>query len=373
MLNPNKVFWYVAPTYKQAKEIIWKDPEMLNKYLPEEIVDKKNDTELAIYFKNGSVLSVKGADDPDSLRGPNPFMTILDEFSLMKPAVWEEIIAPIAFANPDAQVWFVGTPKPTGAFAQKIHEEAKTKKGWFAYTLTADESNILSKEMLEEAKSTMTQTAYEQEYLCKWFTDGGVVFRGVEDCIDPNIKVNPSLDGRFKYKFGIDLAMHVDWTVCAGVNKQTHKLEVWDRYNQIDYNLQKARIEALLRRYGNSEANVDATGVGEPIVQDLQAQGLNINGIKFTAPLKYALVNNLALWIEQRKIKIPNIPELVEELKIFGYEITPSGKIRYGAPEGYHDDCVMALALAVWELGSKLPSVTLNEDFGKQKIKYQFH
>ena len=69
-LNPNKTFWYVAPTYRQAKEIVWKDPAMLPFYVPPEIVDRKNDSELTIYFKNGASISVKGADKPDSLRGP---------------------------------------------------------------------------------------------------------------------------------------------------------------------------------------------------------------------------------------------------------------------------------------------------------------
>lgn len=369
-LNPGKVFWYVAPTYRQAKEIVWKDPEMLQRYLPEAIVSKKNDTELSVYFKNGSVLSVKGADEPDSLRGPNPMGTILDEFPTMKPAVWEEIISPIVFANPQAWTWFVGTPKPGGVHAKRIHDEARSKPGWYAMTLTAEDSNLISPEVLEDAKRTMTQAAFEQEFLCKWFNEGGVVFRGVDSCVDGEYRENP--DARFSYQFGFDLAMHVDWTVGIGINKNTHRVEFFDRYNQIDYNLQKARIEASLRRYNNPTCNMDQTGVGEPIVQDLQSRGLNINGVKFTEESKRNLVTNLALMIEQRKIRFPNIPELIEELKIFGYEISPSGRVRYSAPEGSHDDCVMALALAVWNLGSKL-SAELRFQGPRPKVKFAFN
>lgn len=367
-LHQNKVFWYVAPTYRQAKEIVWKDPEMLQKYLPTQIVDKKNDTELSIYFKNGSVLSVKGADEPDSLRGPNPLGTVLDEFPTMKPQVWDEIISPIVFANPEAWCWFIGTPKPMGSHAHKIHDEAKTRPGWFSMTITADSSGIIPAEALAEARTTMTQDAFEQEFMCKWFDEGGVVFRGVDQCVEGEYKETP--DTRFNYQFGFDLAMHVDWTVGIGINKSTHKVCFFDRYNQIDYNLQKARIEATLRRYGNPPCNMDQTGVGEPIVQDLQSRGLNINGIQFTESMKKNLVTNLALNIEQRLIKFPKIPELIEELKIYGYEILPSGKIRYGAPEGRHDDTVMALALAVWNLGSRLTAETREP---MKKRTYAFH
>lgn len=369
-LNPGKVFWYVAPTYRQAKEIVWKDPEMLQRYLPLEIVDKKNDTELSVYFKNGSVLSVKGADEPDSLRGPNPQGTILDEFPMMKPMVWEEIISPIVFANAKAWTWFVGTPKPGGIHAKRIHDEASKKAGWFAKTITAEESGIIPAEVLKEARETMTQAAYEQEFLCKWFDEGGTVFRGVDACVEGEYQESPDL--RFNYQFGFDLAMHVDWTVGIGINKNTHRVEFFDRYNQIDYNLQKARIEATLRRYNNPTCNMDQTGVGDPIVQDLQSRGLNINGVKFTEESKRNLVTNLALMIEQRKLKLPNIPELVSELKNFGYEITATGRVRYSAPEGSHDDCVMALALAAWNLGSKL-SVEQSYRSPRPKVKFAFN
>ena len=357
------IHWYVGPTYRQAKEIVWRDPEMLKKFYPPELIEKKNESELTIENIIGSVLGIKGADDPDSLRGPNPKTVTLDEVYLMKKEIVTEIILPIAFANPTMKLTLAGTPKATGKYWEDLFQEWKRRMeagdpNYFVMELKASESGILSPEMLADAQATMTQEAFEQEFEVKYFGDGGVVFRGVDNIVEGPYK-EPPYDGRFTYKFGIDLAMHVDWTVCCGINRQTHRLEIFDRYNQIDYNLQKARIEAMLRRYGMADANVDQTGVGAPIVQDLQDRGLNVNGITFTESMKRNLVTNLAIWIEQRKIKIPAIPELIDELKIFGYEVLPSGRIRYGAPEGYHDDCVMALALAVWQLGSKMPPHTL--------------
>lgn len=353
-LAPGKVFWYVAPFYQQAKEIIWRDPDMLAKYLPDGIVARKNESELAVYFKNGSVLALKGADKPDSLRGPNPRFTVLDEFPTMKPMVWDEIISPIVLSNAEASVWFVGTPKPQGEHAKRIHEAAQTKPGWFALTLNAEQSGILTPDMLAAAKATMTQAGYEQEFLCRWHDKGGVVFRGLDKCLLDEEYEDRKYDQRCKYQFGIDLAMLVDWTVAVGINRVTMRVDVFDRYNQVDYNLQKARIEAMLRRYGNSRANVDSTGVGLPIVQDLQAKGLNVEGVHFTESMKRDLITNLAITIEQGKIKFPRIPELLHELNVFGYEVSNSGRVRYGAPSGEHDDCVLALALAVWDIGSRL-------------------
>lgn len=380
-LRQRGVIWYVAPTYKQGKEIVWRDPEMLFKYTPLEILKKKpNESELVLTYVTDSVLGIKGADHPDSLRGPNPMLVILDEVYLMKPEIWTEIILPIAIANPQMEVWFIGTPKPIGVFWHELYLQAERlmlagDPDWFAMSLGADRSGILSTQQLKQAQETMPMAAYEQEFLVKWLGDKAAVFRGVDQCVNQNLPLVERHDTRFTYQFGVDIAQQVDWTVAIGINKQNHHVEVFDRYNEIDYPLQKARLEAMLRRFGNPLANVDATGVGEPVVQDLAARGLNINGIKITEVEKRNLVTNLAIWIEQRKIRLPNIPELIQELKIFGYEVveTKSGsglqrKIRYGAPEGYHDDCVLALALAVKDLPSKLPMQTfMPEDQIRQK------
>ena len=359
------VYWYVAPTYSQGKEIVWRDPEMLSKYLPGEIVVKKNDSELLVDFLYGSSMVVKGADKPDSLRGPNPKGVILDEAYMMKPAVWNEIILPIAMANPDMWVWIIGTPKPTGKYWRDIYADFERRMNagdpnFFCMTLDVESSGILGTEQIAQARSTMTQAGFDQEFMCRESDDGGVVFRGIQDIIfGPYLEPqeNRGSDKIATYEWGIDLAKLVDWTVVSGINRYNHRLEVFDRYNQIDYNLQKARIEALYRRHGKGRAKVDATGVGQPIIDDLDARGMFIEPVMFTSATKSNLVTNLAIGIEQRKLQIPEIPELIEELNLFGYEVTKSGLIRYGAPEGYHDDCVMSLALAWWDVGTKLGAI----------------
>lgn len=354
------VYWYIAPTYSQGKEIVWRDPEMLSKYLPQEVVEKRNDSELLIELKYGSKMIIKGADKPDSLRGPNPKGFILDEAYLMKPEIWTEIILPIVMANPDAWVWIIGTPKPVGKFWRDLYRtfEEKMNLGdpeYFAMTLDVESSGVLGEDQVRQAKETMTQAAYDQEFMCRESEDGGVVFRGIDKIIYGEYR-EPK-EGSVSCEWGVDLAKLVDWTVVCGIDRRSHRLEVFDRYNQIDYNLQKARIEALVRRHGQGRLKVDATGVGQPIIDDLESRGLFIEPITFTEATKNNLITNLAIGIEQQRLKIPNIPELINELNLFGYEITKTGRVRYGAPEGYHDDCVMALALAWWDMGTRLSSV----------------
>ena len=93
-------------------------------------------------------------------------------------------------------------------------------------------------------------------------------------------------------------------------------------------------------------ALVDSTGVGDPIVEMLQKHvGNRIEGYTFNQGSKQKLMEGLAVAIQQRTITFPDGP-IRQELQEFEYEYTRSG-VRYSAPEGFHDDCVCALALAV--------------------------
>ena len=126
-----------------------------------------------------------------------------------------------------------------------------------------------------------------------------------------------------------------------------------DRFNQVDWNLQKAKIEATALRYNDALIWPDATGVGDPVVEDLKSRGLRIGGenqegFKFTELSRQNLLNNLAILLEQDKIKIPNDEGLIGELEAFRYELTDRGKTKVTVPEGMHDDRVMSLALSVW-------------------------
>ena len=122
----------------------------------------------------------------------------------------------------------------------------------------------------------------------------------------------------------------------------------FERFNQIDYTYQKKKIVEIAKNYNNAITNIDSTGVGEPIFDDLSFE-LRVKPYYFTNESKKNLIQNLVLAFEKQILTLPDIPVLLEELRMFGYEITKSGKIRYNAPEGFHDDCVISLALAFWE------------------------
>jgi len=187
------------------------------------------------------------------------------------------------------------------------------------------------------------------------------VFRRIRENID-GIFEEPRLNHR--YQMGVDLARLQDFTVITVVDRHSHQVVHFDRFNQIDWNLQKARIEATCRRYNLANVVIDSSGVGDAVVEDLKRLGLPIKEFKFSNSSKKQLIENLAIKIEQGLVKYPNIPELINELEVFTYEMTPSGNVRYNAPEGETDDCVISACLAYWEIGDKLPLITPKKGYG---------
>jgi len=343
--NPKSRYGYITSTYRAAKNIVWRDPNMLKAYLPAELVKKYNDTELFVEFKNGSILSLHGSDDPDSLRGVDFSGVVVDEWPLVKKEVWEEIIRPIIAQDIKRWAIFIFTPRGKN-HAYHYWLKAKESGEWKTYILKSSESGILPSEELRKMRTEVPERVFLQEMECEFNDDASSVFRGVSNCISGSFEA-PQRGS--SYILGVDLARTEDYTVLCTMCRETKHVVDFQRFNMIDWPLQKEKIIATALKY-NSQVCIDASGVGDPIVQDLKQAGVCIpeSGIiKFTHETKKQLIDRLIVAIEQRLITFPKIDFLLDELSAFGYEITQAGNVRYTAPEGYHDDCVIALSLAV--------------------------
>ena len=195
----------------------------------------------------------------------------------------------------------------------------------------------------------MPSDTFRQEFLAEFLDDSGAVFRRIRDAVKGDFE-DPDHENK-RYVLGVDLGKHVDYTVLTVLDQFGH-LCYLDRFNQIDWKFQKERIIATAKRW-NAQVLIDSSGLGDPIYDDL-SNIIRVKGYKFTNESKRKLISNLSIALEQGKITFPDHRELISELEMFGYEITQHGNIRYGAPEGFHDDIVIALALAVWNLRHKI-------------------
>jgi len=342
------VYWHIFPTYSLAKESLWIDPIMLFNFLPEQIILKRNEQELSVTLTNGSVIRLKGADDPDHLRGAGPVGVVFDEFQKQKLEAWQ-VVEPILRAN-NGWAWFIGTPAGKNHLFDFYNRGQHTEQfqEWASWFLKASTSGIISASNLEEARNTsISQEFYNQEYECAWLEGVGQVFRGVRD-VATSKPQRPVQDKN--YVMGLDLAKHQDYTVITVFDRQTNCQVYQDRFNKLDWPFQKMKVIETAKWYNNAVCVTDATGIGDPIVDDLARAGVAVTPFKITEMSKKDLIEKLSIWIEQRRFKILPIEETIFELENFAYTIGPTGKIRYNAPSGLHDDIVISLALAVSEL-----------------------
>jgi len=341
------VCYYVLPTYRQAKQVVW--DVLVNDHIPKEIIEKKNDSELAIYYKNGVIQRFIGAEDPDKHRGTAPFDVVFDEYSEQSEQIWTAIFQPVLMEN-DGTATFVFTPKGKNHSWKLLQMAKENTKDWFTSVMGVEDTGIFSEEELMEIRRNTPQALYAQEYEVEFVDGAGQFFRRVRENTYEKEKELPT-EGDFQ--LGVDLAKYQDWTVITPFNLNYFIAYPQDRFNQVDWNLQKARIEVSARQYGDALIWPDSTGIGDPVVEDLKARGLRIGGedgkgFKFTETSRSNLLNNLAILLEQDKIKIPNDEGLLSELESFRFSLSDTGKIKVTVPEGMHDDRVMSLALSVW-------------------------
>ena len=329
--------WWVAPTYKMS-EVGWRPLRQIAAQIPDCQISK---SDREVIFPNGGSVTVRSADNPDSLRGEGLDFVVMDECAYTHQDAWTEALRP-SLADRQGKALFISTPKGRNWFydmwiAGEDPEESETHSWQF----TSYQNPYIEDSEIDAAKRTSPQSVFAQEFMAEFLADSAGVFRGVDQ-----IMTTTRCRCNAPWNVGCDLAKHQDFTVLVAMCSECGDCSTMDRFNQIDWPLQKARIIGFCGRFKGT-LYLDATGIGDPIYDDLQRQGLNVVGVKLTNQSKQTLIQDLILSIEQRKISFPaNWDVMANELKRYEYEYTASRNISYNAPSGYHDDCVISLSLA---------------------------
>jgi len=198
----------------------------------------------------------------------------------------------------------------------------------------------------------LPERVFLQEYCARFLQDLGAVFRNVLGSVSGDFE--DPLDG-VEYVAGVDWGRANDYTVVSIVDVDSGHLVAYDRFRKASWNLQVKRVARLLQKY-RAKTLCDSGGIGDPLQEMLNAEYNNASRFKITSASKGDLIENLALMIEDGLITYPDIPNLIEELSLFGMKQT-STTIKYQAPRGYHDDFVISLALAAWQLKKSVKEI----------------
>src|SRR6056300_957263 len=171
--EPETQGWYVAPSYRMAKGIVW---DQLKKKLKDlRWIEASNEAELKLRLKNGSVIHLKGADNPDSLRGVGLDFIVLDEFQDITPETWTSVLRP-TLSDKGGKAMFLGTPRGVGSWSHEMYTMATATENWSAWTYTTLDGGNVPSEEIEEARRDMDLKTFEQEYLATFNTYSGMVY-----------------------------------------------------------------------------------------------------------------------------------------------------------------------------------------------------
>ncbi len=349
-----RVGWF-APTYKILDDARNEAAGLLSPVFGKLV--RINNSTRVIEFPGGggieywSTQPAQAGDDESMVaRGRKYKRVIYDEAAHARrlKADWTRAIrATLADYRGDA--WFLSTPKGHNYFHHLWVKGQNNEPGWASWQMPTSANPHIHPDEIEAARRELPSDGFSQEFLAEFLSDSANPFgvTAIRRCLAD------TLGSGSPVVFGVDLAKSTDWTCCIGLSS-SGSVVAFQRY-QRDWRSTTSHLAAMI---GHTPALVDSTGVGDPVVEMLQDRCPRVEGFKFTSGSKQQIMEGLAVAIQRGEIAFPAGP-IQNELELFQYEYTNTG-VRYTAPEGEHDDCVDALALAVRCLQTRPAAVTLD-------------
>lgn len=352
--GPGRVFWWVAPSFAQAK--VAYDRFKLYNRKSAGVLWTQSDTLLEIRLKNGNKIQFKTAEKPDLLYGDDVWGVVIDEASRIRREAWLAIYSTLTYTQGEARL--IGNVRGRKNIFYELARKGQGNEPDYGHALLtaydAVDGGILPLEAIENAKRDLTESQFNELFLGIPSDDGGNPFG--QSHIDA---VKRALTGNPVVCWGADLGKSLDWTVLLGLDAEC-KVAALHRF-------QKPWADTMreCRRILKAPSVMDATGVGDPIVELLQRPDgadpaiPNLRGFQITGASKQPLLERLAVRIQDRTTSVPSAPDAywATEYEAFEYEVTRT-HTRYSAPQGQHDDVVLAhaLALEAWEDRRRAPT-----------------
>jgi hypothetical protein len=333
----NQNYWWVAPIVEQAKIAFTRIRNGLTRgtFTPIESPTPK------ITLTNGTILSFKSGDNPDSLYGEDVYAAIVDEASRCKEESWFALRSTLTAT--EAPVRIIGNVKGRKNWFYRLARMAE-KEGHIVNmhyakitVLDAIEAGVISSKEVEDARRIYPEHIFRELYMAEAQDDEGNPFglKYIERCVTGH------LSDASPVAFGVDLGKKNDYFVVIGLDA-AGRVCVFQRWRGVPWGESVRRVHEIVGE--DVPALVDSTGVGDPVLEQLQIDHGNFRGFLFSSVSKQKLMEGLAVAIQSYEIGFPRGPITIE-LESFEYKTTPT-RTFYSAPQGEHDDCVCSLALA---------------------------
>jgi hypothetical protein len=342
--NNNSSILWVSPVYSQATKVFQQIYQALQ---PAGLVKSANKADFVIQLINGTTIYFKSSERPETIRGLSINFAFIDEAQDCKDLAWKQSILPTLTAAGKKCI-ITGTPKRKNWFYDVFMlGKSKDHSNHKSYHGSSVDSPYVKSEFIEEQMRTLPPKIFKQEFLAEWQDNEGSVFQGLD-----RVCINEMWPDRNQSKVyaGLDIGNKGDYSVLTIIDELGRVLYMW-RDNRIEYSQIVDKVAEVCRHYKVRDLLVEVNGVGDPIFEMIKKKYSRTSPLFQTNQTKENIIRRLMGDIQDTTLELPSpnlFPALAEELEIFEYEVLPSGKIRYTHPQGFHDDCVLSLAIANW-------------------------
>lgn len=395
-LSQYESLWrWIAPIYSQSKIGF----NNCRRMLPRDVVANKANLHLTLPHPKpthpddqGPVIDFLSGKFPEDMEGEAVSGGyVLDECAKMVEQVYASAKTTVSVTR--APIVAISTPRGKGWFYKKCMEiEAEMK--WAISKGKAPTKIFLrapsyanpsvTQAAIDDAKRSLPDRLYRQYYEAD-FVDDGSVFVGFRDCVQGDELIEDHagtqywVDPEAKSKtvvIAVDWAKKMDFTVMGAFDctADIPKMVGFHRFQGLNYIDAVKELYRFSRQFKELRMVFhDKTGIGEVIDDIIAKVDIPARGIIFTNASKSSMVNDMMLTFSQKRVVLPNWPEMLQELDQFEVVTNDLGNARYNAPSGMHDDIVCMLILANAALNEyansrAMDGVQFLEDLPKQKL-----
>lgn len=346
----NSIGMWVAPIYQQSKKVF---QELSNSLQGTGVTKSINKSELTITFINGSILYFRSAEREDGLRGNSLTYLVVDEAAFIKNNVWSEVLRATTLVR-GKKILFLSTPKGKNWFYNMAMRGLSADYPQYKTIVASSyDSPYISDSELQEAKQSLPDNIFRQEILAEFLDDGGEVFGNLK--LTAIMSHYAPQEANEKYYAGLDFGRQNDYTVLSIFNSKGEMVDFY-RERQKSWDIIISEVLAKLRKWrpiGFAEVN----SIGDVLYETLKKQYSPIQPFVTTSDSKQNMIEDLIMGMNEGKIKLPSqtlSADIYQEFSVFTYEYSPkTRKVKYGSPNGFHDDIVISVALAFQALKKK--------------------
>lgn len=365
LFKPKTFNGYISPSFKLGQKVYRELTRLLE---PTKQIKSSNASTLTIEMNNGSILQFFSAEAPTSIRGFTiSGLLVIDEAAYIPEQttqgenIYSNVILPITKAR-CKKVIVISTPRGKQGFFYNLYLKGKEeKKGYKLIEANIYKDELIDNQMIEELKQSMPELAFRQEFECQFIDSALTFFNNFENCQDDGMLYNDNS----RQWIGVDLS--------GDGNDETILTKINDENQVVQYKI-KGTLDSKYKQISNiiNETNnlqscyIENNGIGSPMINEIRKlvkYKSKIEEFHTTNSSKEEIISNLAVKIANGDIKYDD-NELYSQFATFVVKLSKTKKYIFEAQNGYHDDRIMSLAIALKSKEdnrtSIIPKVKLN-------------